>query len=185
MKKIAILGDVISHNMPEGLIEGDVTLFGSKKASIQDMFKILKNKNLSKYDTIVLQCGINDFILPNKINNPEETAYYMMELIRAIKTQYPGKEFIVETIYPNVAGYKKIPALRGRSRHVNNCIGGLCVFYEGRVKFLDTQNILGDAKGSYKEGLSNNGLTPSEEGYKLVAKELNKMINENDSENER
>lgn len=188
MNKIIVLGDSVSAGMRQNIksaIKGKVTYVGMENNPSEYFFQQYKNIDFNKYDTIIIQFGIYDFILPYvnadyRKKNQYEAAYYMMEFIRSIKRDYPNKRIIVESIYPNVAGYKKIPALRGQVRNVNNCMDGLCSM-KG-IEFFDTQKLLSDGRGSYLEGLSDDGIHPNKKGYKIVSDALNEMIKADENE---
>ena len=137
---------------------------------------VFPNLDKSIYDAIVLQCGINDFFMPYQVDDypaktPEETYKSIIDFARMIK-DVTGVKVALQSLYPAERGLVAVEDLK----YINNELAKACKVSD--IEFLDMYDLLASKSGGYKKGLSDDGLHPSREGYKLVASKLSQIFAE-------
>lgn len=124
----------------------------------------------SAYDSIVLQCGINDFFMPYQVDDysaktPEEIYKSIIDFVFQIKNE-TGVKVVLQSLYPAERGLVAVQDLK----YINGELEKVCKVND--IEFLDMYSLLSGKDGGYKKGLSDDGLHPNHKGYEIVADKL-------------
>ena len=177
MGKIVLIGDSIIHNMPKSLIgSGTDTIYNRGLDNIGvGVYRecALPHIEYRRSDVIVVLIGVNNIIRPDCDYDNKETLDDLIEKIKfLINDIVDGSkgEIIVQSIYPtnNIIYNKQI-------EYVNEAISKYCADID--VYYMNFYNDLLLDKTINKK-YSHDGLRLNYEGYELVAKKLNKRIEE-------
>jgi len=168
-----------SYNLKKNLEEGkDFEFYKSGTENytakmIQDY--VFKHIDASKFDQIVLQCGINNFFWPfydedYKAQSPEEIAAEIIAFANHIKTQTQAKLYL-QSLYPTHSHtVTPVEAIL----KINRQLAMFCK--QNNIEYFDMHSLLSDKNGEMRNDLSDDGLHPNREGYKLVCEALKSKL---------
>lgn len=187
--KILLLGDSITEYLPQDKL--NIDNIHNLQNNIQngcDSFTFYKcgNENFTTewlrqyifpkldtkaFDTIVLQCGINDFFMPYQNEDypkktPIEIYKSIIDFAEEIKS-VSDKKVALQSLYP-VANGKITP--KEAIEFINDKLSKYCKSHD--IEFLDMYSLLVGDNGDYAAGLSNDSLHPNNNGYNIVANKL-------------
>ncbi len=195
--KILLFGDSITGYMPQELLNAD-WYYNLKKDNTNDngtikyykcafenyTTKMLKQNiypkiNVQPYDVIVVQCGINDFLRPTydedcKKLSVEEIVNGIISFVNEIQNTSKA-EVVLQSLYPITINRVGLGNIIHDIKYVNNQLAKYCA--NNNIKFIDMYNLLIDANNQFDSKYTNDGIHPNEEGYKLVAKRLDNILN--------
>lgn len=133
----------------------------------------------SGYDTIILQCGVNDFLRPRydedcKSKTPEEIATAIQEFVAVIK-ESSSAEVMLQSLYPIGKDYEAvIPNISRNIRFINEELFQYCS--DNGIFFIDMYSDLADEEGFLAENYSDDGLHPNKEGYRIVVDKIKDSV---------
>ena len=187
--KVLLLGDSITEYLPKDKlniddhynlkknIENGCDNFTFYKCGIENYPTewlrqyVFPRLDTTFFDTIVLQCGINDFFMPYQDEDyakktPIEIYKSIIDFVEEIKS-VSGKKVALQSLYPVENG--KITPIEA-IQFINDKLSKYCKLKD--IEFLDMYNLLVGENGDYIEGLSDDSLHPNSQGYAIVAKKL-------------
>ena len=179
MAKIVFLGDSITAYMPyifKGTIgnDGDEVIYhGIENIGVGSFMNYvwprLEEKNV---DTYILLIGINNLFRPDcdydNRESIEEVILKIKEFIKLISESSDAR-LIVQSLYPN-----DTKSIIHQIELVNNNIQEYCSSIE--AEYLDIYPILVDEEGLMKKEYTKDGIHPNEQGYQVIAEEINKIL---------
>ena len=191
--KVLLLGDSITEYLPKDKlniddyynlkknIENGCDNFTFYKCGIENYPTewlrqyVFPRLDTTTFDTIVLQCGINDFFMPYQDEDyakktPIEIYKSIIDFVEEIKS-VSGKKVALQSLYPVENG--KITPMEA-IQFINDKLSKYCKLND--IQFLDMYSLLVGENGDYAKGLSDDSLHPNSQGYDIVAKKLSQTF---------
>ena len=191
MKKIAIMGDSITKNMPyyidKTIKRGfNEPMISDKLPNSDFLFYICGIENIGigtfhencwpkvnkdEMDGFILLIGVNNILRPDCDYDNKETLDDIFEKLKNFIEDILnyGKPLIVETLYPTnlININKKIITLN--EKLIKYC-------EEKSIDYLDLYSTLADNNGFINSHFSDDGLHPNEKGYEIIINELTEKL---------
>lgn len=182
MSKIILMGDSITEYMPYifkgkiGCPEDEVQYRGIENIGVGRYMKyVWPNVLKANADVYILLIGINNILRPDCDDDEKETLDDIIDKLKEfinVIINNGSPRLIVQSIYPT-----KYLNSNTKVIYVNEALKNYCQILG--IEYLDLYNVLQDDDGLFNKKYSNDGIHPNEEGYKLIAKEINNRLNVN------
>ncbi|MBQ2872754.1 MAG: SGNH/GDSL hydrolase family protein [Bacilli bacterium] len=179
MQKIMLMGDSITEYMPyifKGSIGNsvdEVKYVGIENIGVgyyvNYVWPRIKNEAI---DTYVLLIGINNILRPDCDDDGKESLDDLIDKLKGLIIQIVNNgssRLIVQSIYPT-----KYFEANEKIVYVNKNIKIFCD--KMGIEYLDLYSLLRDEDGLFNKRYSDDGIHPNDNGYSIVAQEINKQL---------
>ena len=169
--KTLLLGDSILRFIPQDIV-GTVDNKSSVGRYTWMVERDVPTYNIEMYDKIFLLIGINDFL--NRDYTAKKTSDCIINVVNAILTLKPQDLTVLGLLPVLNDTFEESEYCNVNIPLINSIVKQYCE--ENSIHFLDWYSLFLDKKGRIDKTLLRDGLHPSDKGYKILTREINKDI---------